>query len=74
MALELVLGISGVRDPVGKRDVHKVELVPHLVGGGVEQTLYIFPELGGRHSFTLRPQDVVVAVLGPCFRNRDTGG
>lgn len=68
MSLQAVLGIGHLRNAVGEGHVDGVELVPHLIGGGVQQHLDLVSEFVGRSAFALRVQDVVVRVFRPGIR------
>lgn len=72
--LQAVLGVGGLRDAVCERYVDVVELVPHLVGRGVEQDLDLVAQLVRGSAFALGVQDVVVRELGPRVRQRASDG
>lgn len=74
MCLQAVFSISGLRYAVCKGYVDIVELVPHVVGRGVQQDLDLVPELVGGGTLALREQDVVVRELGPRVRQRESDG
>ena len=72
VCLQAVLSISSFRYAVGEGDVDVVELVPHVVGRGVQQDFDLVPELVGGSALALGVQDVVVRELGPRVRQRES--
>lgn len=65
VGLQAVLSIGSFRYAVGEGYIDIVELVPHLIGCGVQQEFDLIPELVGGSTLTLGEQDVVISELGP---------
>lgn len=68
VGLQAVLSIGGFRNTVREVYVDTVELVPHLVGRGVQQDFDLVPELVGGGAVALGVQDVVVCEFRPRVR------
>lgn len=65
MSLQFVPGISCLPDPGVERVVHRVELVPHLVGACTQSAVNFSPQAFRGGPFFLGPCDVLLGIPHP---------
>lgn len=71
LCLQLVLHICLLSDTRIEGQVGVGELPPHLVRQGLKQVFCLLSQPDGVGPHVLRVSDVIIAELGPSFRNRD---
>ena len=67
MSLHAIPGVHGLCDAAAEGDVDGVVLRPHLVRRLLQGAVDVAAQALRRVAFPLRPEDVVVAELGPAL-------